>query len=105
MLAMELAVSDRLFDLQLELGKANGLLATMRAIGSSEGDGPSSEDVINMIRVLEDIVSPAYEELTAILEGDDDEHETPCAAQGQRARVTQKGGKPWHEQEEKNGTC
>ena len=67
-MAMELAVSDRLGDLQLELGKVNGLLATMRAIGSSENDGPSSEDVVNVIRLLADIVSPACEELTAIVE-------------------------------------
>ena len=85
MMAMELAVSDRLFDLQLELGKANGLLATMRAIGSSEGDGPSSEDVMNMIRVLEDIVSPAYEEVTAIVEEVEQECETPCPSQGEMA--------------------
>jgi hypothetical protein len=84
-MVMELAVSDRLFDLQLELGKVNGLVATMRAIGSSEGDGPSSEDVMNMIRVLEDIVSPAYEELTAIVEEVEEECETPCPPQGEMA--------------------
>jgi hypothetical protein len=84
-MAMELAVSDRLFDLQLELGKVNGLVATMRAIGSSEGDGPSSEEVMNMIRLLEDIVSPAYEELTAIVEEVEEECETPCPPQGEMA--------------------
>jgi hypothetical protein len=94
MMAMELAVNDRLSDLQIELGKLNGLLATMIAIGSSENEGPSSEDVMNMIRALEDIASPAYEELTAILE---DHKTTPAHKTGR--------GKQWHEQEEKIGVC
>jgi len=35
--------------------------------------------------VLEDIVSPADEELKAIVEGDEQEHETPCPPQGKMA--------------------
>jgi hypothetical protein len=84
-MVFKLKVIDRLGDLQLELAKVNGLLATMRAIGSSEGDGPSSEEVMNMIRVLEDIVSPAYEEQTAIVEEVEEECETPCPPQGEMA--------------------
>lgn len=104
-MAFELKVIDRLGDLQLDLAKVDGMLNTMLAIGSYEGDGPSSGDVMNMLQMLSDVVSPAYAELKDIVGEVEEEHETPCPPKGQRVRVKQEGGEPWHEQEEKIGAC
>jgi hypothetical protein len=78
MASFNIKVIDRLGDLQLELAKLNGLLATMVAIGSSHRDGPTCEEVVNAIYVIEDIVRPAYEELTAIVEEIGEEDSAPC---------------------------
>jgi hypothetical protein len=88
MASFKIKVIDRLGDLQLELAKLNGLLATMVAIGSSHRDGPTTEEVVNMIYVIEDIVRPAYEELTAIVEEIEEEEVeeedgAPCPQNGE----------------------
>lgn len=95
-MASELAVVDRLGDLQLELEKVNGTLATILSVGNPESMiGPSPREFLNLVQMLEDAISPASEELGAIVQEIEQKRDTPPESprppQGLRARVKQKG--------------
>ena len=91
-MASELAVIDRLCNIHLELEKVEGTLNTVSTIGDVDSPcQPSPKDVVNMLSLLADIVSPACEELKAIMEEMNAKDTSPSLPQGRKARVKQKG--------------
>jgi hypothetical protein len=62
-------VSDRLSDVHFELKKVEGTFGTLLSVGSEESPlSPSSEDVLAMMQLLSDIVTPACSEIDAIIQ-------------------------------------
>lgn len=62
-------VSDRLSDVHLELKKVEGTLGTLLSVGSEESSlSPSAEDVMGMMQMLADVVTPACSEIDAIIQ-------------------------------------
>lgn len=85
------SVSDRLFDLHLDLEKVDGTLGTILQVGSAESMGqPSPGEFLNMLQLLADVVSPACEELEAIMQEIDTQAASPTLSQGRKARMKQK---------------
>jgi len=82
------AVSDRLFNLHLDLEKVDGTLGTILQVGSAESVGqPSPGEFLNMLQLLADIVSPVCEELEAIMQEIETQAASPTLRQGRRACV------------------
>jgi len=87
-----LAVNDRLGDLLLCLEKVDGTLATILDVGSEESvNQPSPKQLLGMLQLLADVVTPACEELEAIIRETDTHPEPPILPQVQKARVNKKG--------------
>lgn len=65
----ELAIIDRLNDIYLDLRKVSGTLATITSLCNEESMlEPAPEEVLGMVELFKDIVSPACDELKAIME-------------------------------------
>jgi hypothetical protein len=87
-----LAVIDRLCNIHLDLEKVDGTLNTILTVGNVESDlQPSPKEMLNMLQLLADIVSPACEELETIMREMNAKDAAPPLPQGRKARVKQKG--------------
>jgi hypothetical protein len=87
-----LAPIDRLAYLREDLEKVNGTLAMTLSVGNPDSEMEiSPKEFLNMLQLLADVVSPACEELEAIMQEMNDKDMAPPLPKGEKARVTKKG--------------
>lgn len=87
-----LAPIDRLCDLHCRLETVDGALDTILSVSGPDSlDPPSPKELLNMVQLLAYAVTPACEELKAIMPELETKPASPTLPQGRKARVKQKG--------------